>query len=91
MDPKQIMKQMIQFNKTTLDKTFDALNVLQEQTETMIASYMDQVPMLPVEGKKVINEWLEAYKKGRVDCKNTMEENYKKVEEFFASYDKAGK
>ena len=31
MDQKQILKQMIQFNKAAFDNTFDAVTVLQEQ------------------------------------------------------------
>jgi len=39
MDPKQIAKQIIQFNKTAFDNTFDALNVLQEQREKMMSMW----------------------------------------------------
>lgn len=91
MDPKQIVKQMIQFNKTAFDNTFDAMIVLQEQTEKMMATYLDQAPLIPAEGKKAIDDWLKAYKKGRADFKTAADENYKKVEEFFAGYDKAKK
>ncbi len=89
MEPKQIAKQMIQFNKTAFDNTFDAMNVLQEQTEKMMGMYLEQAPLLPAEGKKAINDWLKAYKKGRADFKAAADENYKKVEEFFAGYNKA--
>jgi hypothetical protein len=89
MDPKQIAKQMIKFSKTTFDNTFDATTALQEQTEKMMAMYLDQAPLIPAEGKKAINDWLKAYKKGRVDFKAAADENYKKVEDFFAGLDKA--
>ncbi|MCX5856489.1 MAG: hypothetical protein NTZ57_00995 [Deltaproteobacteria bacterium] len=88
MDPKQIAKQMIQFNKTAFDNTFNAMTVLQEQTEKMMGMYLDQAPLLPAEGKKAIGDWLKAYKKGREDFKTAVDENYKKVENFFAGYDK---
>jgi polyhydroxyalkanoate synthesis regulator phasin len=88
MDPKQIAKQMIQFNKTAFDNTFDAITVLQEQTEKLIAMYMDQAPLLPEEGKKVIADWMKAYKEGREEFKTAVDENYKKVEEFFTGDDK---
>lgn len=91
MDPKQIAKQMISFNKTAFDNTFDAMIVLQEQTEKMVVMYLDQAPLVPAEGKKAINDWLKAYKKGRVDFRAAVDENYKKVEEFFKSYDKPKK
>jgi len=88
MDPKQIAKQIIQFNKTAFDNTFDALNVLQEQREKMMSMYLEQVPMMPAEGKKAIEDWLKAYKKGRDDFKSSVDENYKKVEEFLTGLDK---
>jgi hypothetical protein len=56
-----------------------------------MAMYLDQAPLLPEEGKKAINDWLKAYKKGRADFKAAADENYKKIEEFFAGYDKAKK
>jgi len=88
MDPKQIAKQMIQFNKTAFDNTFNAMTVLQEQTEKMMGMYLEQAPLLPAEGKKAINDWLKTYKKGREDFKMAVDENYKKVEDFFAGFDK---
>ena len=91
MDPKQIVKQMIQFNKTTFDNTLDAITVLQEQTDKLIAMYLEQAPMIPAEGKKAIADWMKAYKKGREDFKAAVEGNYKKVEIFFAACDKEGK
>jgi hypothetical protein len=54
----------------------------------MVAMYLDQAPLVPAEGKKAINDWLKAYKKGRVDFKAAVDENYKKVEKFFAGFDK---
>jgi hypothetical protein len=91
MDPKQIARQMIQFNKAAFDKSFNAIIVLQEQIEKLIAMYMDQVPLIPEEGKKAIADWMKAYKKGREEFKGAVEGNYKKVEDFFAAFDKGKK
>jgi len=91
MEPKQIAKQMIQFNKAAFDNTFNAMTVLQEQTEKMVNNYLEQAPMIPAEGKRAIADWMKAYKKGREDFKSTVEDNYKKVEDFFAAYDKGSK
>jgi hypothetical protein len=91
MDPKQIAKQMIAFNKTAFDNTFEAMTALQEQTEKMMSLYLEQAPLIPEEGKKAINDWLKTYKKGRADFKAAADENYKKVEGFLAGYEKAKK
>jgi F0F1-type ATP synthase delta subunit len=85
MDQKHLFKQIIDFQKTTFDNSFKALATLQEQGETMINASLNQAEWLPAEGKKAITEWLEAYKKARTEFKNTVDNNYKKVQEFFDS------
>ena len=83
MDPKQIAKQMIVFNKTAFDNNFRAMQALQEQTERLVNKFWDKSPMFPEEGKKVISDWMTAYKKGCEDFKSVVEDNFKKVEDFF--------
>jgi polyhydroxyalkanoate synthesis regulator phasin len=83
MDPKQIAKQMVAFNKTTFDNNFRAMQALQEQTERMVNKFWEKSPIFPDEGKKAIADWMEAYKKGCEELKSTMDENFKKVEDFF--------
>ena len=83
MDQKQLLKQMIDFNKAAFDNSFNAMVTLQEQTERMANTLLDQATWLPKEGRKAIDEWVKAYKKGREDFKKTVDDNYKKVEDFF--------
>jgi polyhydroxyalkanoate synthesis regulator phasin len=85
MDPKQIIKQMVDFNKKAFDNSFNAFAVVQEQTEKMVNGMMEQTAVFPEEGKKVINDWIKACKKSRDDFKAAADENFKKVENFFAS------
>jgi polyhydroxyalkanoate synthesis regulator phasin len=82
MDGK-FAKQMIDFYKSTFDNSFNAMVMLQEQTEKNMKMALDQATWLPAEGKKVIDEWVKAYKQGRDEFKKVTEENFKKVEEFF--------
>ena len=89
MDPKQIAKQMSQFNKTVFDNTFNAMTVLQEQTEKVVNMFLEQQsPWMPAEGKKAVTDWIKAYKRGREDFKAAVDDNYRKVEEYFAGADK---
>ena len=85
MDQNQIFKQMIDFNKATFDNSFKAMIMVQEQTEKMVSTILDQATWLPEEGKKAINEWANACKKGAEDFKKAVDDNFKKVEDFFAS------
>ena len=85
MDQNQIFKQMIDFNKATFDNSFSAMVMVQEQTEKMVNSFLGQATWLPEEGKKAINDWIGAYKSGCEDFKKAVDDNFKKVEDFFAS------
>lgn len=87
MEQREILKQMIAFNKTAFDNSFNAMVMLQEQTERMVSTFLVQATWLPDEGKKVINDWVKAYKKGREDFKKLVDQSYERVEDFFASSD----
>jgi polyhydroxyalkanoate synthesis regulator phasin len=84
MDQKQLFKQMFDFNKATFDNTFNAMVMLQEQTEKMANSMLDQATWLPQEGRKVISDWIDAYKKGRETYKKMVDDGFQKVQEYFS-------
>ena len=85
MEPKQIAKQLIDFSKTAFDNSFEAMAVLQDQTEKMTNAIIEQNALIPEEGKKAVADWIKSYKKGRNDLKTAADENFKKVESFFAT------
>ncbi len=88
MEQKQIIKQMIQVNKTVFETTFNSMAMLQDQMEKTTNMFLEQTAWLPAEGKKVVEEWLKAYKKGRENFKSSVDESFKKVETFFAESSK---
>jgi hypothetical protein len=83
MDVSNIARQMISFQKTAFTNAFNAMVMVQEQTEKMVSTVLEQTPGLSGEGKKAIDTWLEAYKKGRDDFKKATDEYFGKIEEFF--------
>jgi hypothetical protein len=85
MNNKAILKQLVQFNKTVFDNAFKAMTLAQEQGEKMLNALLDQSTWLPEEGKKTITDWLKAYKKGVDDFKKALDEQYKKVDDFFGN------
>jgi hypothetical protein len=85
MDTGKMAKQMLDFHKATFDNTFNAMVMLQDQTEKMVNAFLDQATWLPEEGKKVTLDWIQAYKKGCEDFKKVVDENFKRVEDFMAS------
>lgn len=91
MKDKVITKQIIDFHKATFDNTFNSLNILQEQTEKMVQTFLLQANWIPGEGKEAIKEWLSVYQKGRAEFKAVADKNYKKVEQYFAAADAVSK
>jgi len=91
MEPVKIAKQMIEFQKATFDNSFSAMGMVQEQAERMLNMSLEQATWLPEEGRKVIDEWIKAYKKGREDFKKIVDENFGRVEAFFAGTEKGTK
>lgn len=85
MEPKQIAKQMVDFNKTAFDNSYEAMSVIQDQTEKMVTAMMEQTAFFPEEGKKLVNDWINTYKKGREEFKAAADENFKKVEAYFTA------
>jgi hypothetical protein len=82
MDPKKLIKQMVDFNRTAFENTFNAISMLQDQMERMSSMLLEQSPAFPEEGKKAIKEWLKAYKTGREAFKKAVDEGYKRLEDF---------
>jgi hypothetical protein len=85
MDQMQIARQMMEFNKTLFDNTFKAMVLLQEQTEQYAFRSLEKATWLPDDGKKAMNEWLNAYKKGREGFKAYAVESYKKAMDYFTN------
>ena len=83
MDQKQVLKQMIDFNKAAYNNTFNAFVMLQDQAESMSNMLLTQATWLPQEGKKAIEELVKNCKTGRETFKKTVDESFKKVEDFF--------
>jgi len=84
MDPKKVVKQTFDFYKSTFENTYNAMTMLQEQSHKMVEMYLDQAQGFPEEGKKAVQEWIKACKKGGLDFKAAVDESFKKVEDFFA-------
>jgi hypothetical protein len=89
MEPNIMLNQMLAFNKTAYDNSFNAMLMIQEQNAKMVDTFLEQATWMPEEGKKLIRNWVGTYKKGCEDFKKAADENYKKVDEFFAGQQSA--
>ena len=82
---------MIDFQKTMFDNTYSGMVLVQEQTERVATSLLNQATWMPEEGRNAISGWVDAFKKGRKDFKKGVDENFKRVEDFFTTFDKEKK
>ena len=89
MEPVKIAEQMVEFQKATFGNSFNAMAMVHEQAERMINMGLDQANWLPEDGKKVVYGWFKSYSKGRADFKRTVDDNFTRVEQFFAGTEKA--
>jgi hypothetical protein len=84
MDQKKLFKQMLDFNKSAFENSFNAMVMLQEQAERAGNTILDQATWLPEDGRKAVQDWVDAFKKGREEFKSMVDENYKRVEAYFS-------
>jgi hypothetical protein len=87
--PKDMAKQVIQFYKTTFNNSYSTMTMLQDQAEKLLKTFVEQSPGMNDEGKKVLEQWVGVYKKGRDDFKKAMDEGYAKVEDYFEKFSKS--
>jgi endo-alpha-1,4-polygalactosaminidase (GH114 family) len=85
METKRMAKQMITFQRSLFENSYHAMNMVVDQTENMAKSLMDQLPMVPQENKKAMEDALGFYKKAREDFKKAVEDGFAKMEELFAA------
>jgi hypothetical protein len=84
MEVSNMSKQMINFQKSLFENSFNAMNMVQDQTEKMINNFLIQLPWVNDEGKKAINNSIDFYKKARTDFKKAVDDGFSKMEELFA-------
>jgi hypothetical protein len=82
MLPREVLKQIVNFNKAAFENSFNTMLMFQGQLERMSQMYMDQATGISAETRNAMNEWTQLYKKGLTDFKTMCDENFKKVEAF---------
>ena len=83
MEQKQVFKQMIDFNQTTFNNAFDAMVLLQDQFESIANKALEQIPGVPSEGRKAVENWSEAFKEGRKNFNQQINNGFEQAEKLF--------
>lgn len=88
---EKIVKESLSFYKSTFDNSFKAMVMMQEQAEKMVDLFLQQNAWFPEDGRKAVEDWTSAYRKGRSEFKKAVDESFEKVESFFGNPGKTTK
>ncbi|MDM7987862.1 MAG: hypothetical protein QUS13_11040 [Smithella sp.] len=82
MENKKLAKQMIDFHKTSLQNSFSTMEMFRNQAEKFLQIIIDHTPGISAEGKQVLEQWSNTYKKTVNELQKTMNNGYDKLEVF---------
>ncbi len=81
METTQFAKMTVEFQKTMLDTSFNAMTLVQDQGEKIVNTYFDQLPWVTDESKKSLQATVDMTKKARDDFKKAVDDGFGKIEE----------
>lgn len=88
MDQQRGFKQIMEMNKMAFDNTFNAVVMMQDQTNSLFLRWLDMSTWIPPEGKKALSKMSENMIKSRNDFKSMADDNFRKASEYFVQKDK---
>ncbi len=77
MQRNPIAKQTLQLYHAALTQTLDAAIAVQNQSQKTLEIFLDQSPVVPHEGKRAMNEWLEACRHQTTAIRSVIEEGFR--------------
>ena len=77
MQNNPIAKQTLQLYHAALAQTLDTAIAVQNQSQKTLEILLDQSPVVPHEGKRALNEWLEACRHQTTAIRSVIEEGFK--------------
>ena len=77
LNAMKISLQVLDFQKSTFNNTYNTLMKIQEQSEKIADSFMKDNAAIPAEGRKIIDEWKLVFKKGQTEIKKSIDEGKK--------------
>ncbi|AOY57340.1 MULTISPECIES: hypothetical protein [Desulfococcus] len=83
MDTLIPVKQMLTFQKSLFDNTYEAVCRIQNQTEKMNDMFLRQIPFLSEDGRKMIDDSVTMGKTARDQFKKAFDEGFVKLEALY--------
>lgn len=84
MEQKELIKMMMDFNKTSFDQVCDSVFMMQEQAESFSEAMLMQ-DHTPEEVKLTLSEWFGALRQSRKDFRESVDTSFRQLETYFLS------
>ena len=82
-DWKKMGLEFVNFAQTSTQSALDTLNLLQDQSQRVLGTLVNQSMGVQQEYHKMFKEWSESAKKGTETYQKILDSNFKKAEGFF--------
>jgi hypothetical protein len=83
MEAEKLAKQMIDFQKTAFNNTFDIVMAVQDQSEKITRSWCEKSGILPDQSKKMMHDWGNVIKKSFGEYKKAVNKSFDMIETCF--------
>jgi len=77
METNAIAKQTLQIYYAALTKTLDTTMAVQDQSQKIMENMLNQTPGVPAEGRRAINDWIEACRNQTAAMRSVIDEGFK--------------
>ena len=72
------------FQKTTFDNAYNSMVMLQDHTEKLANTLLEQATWIPEESNRVVAQWLDIFKQSRNDYKVAADDVFSKMDTLLA-------
>ena len=79
METQKIAKQMIDFQRTMFNNTYNAVTVIQDNSESMMNGYLKQFPWLTDEARKPLNDSMTFFKESKNNYQKIVDEGFQNL------------
>ncbi len=80
METEKLAKQVIGFHRNVFDNSFNAIELLQDQTEKMFSTSLERIFHVPKEGRRMLDGWWKSYKTECNVLKKAVDKNFEKID-----------
>jgi predicted outer membrane protein len=87
-EPQKMMTQLVDFQKSAFDNTYEALLKMQEQSEKVVDVLSSGQINQPADNQNQIETWKNTFKKQQVEFKTAVDSGFEKFKDLCENFEK---